>query len=786
MGPHKTSRSIAGIEIHIYSNAVLSDARATFDLVFTMHGRGNTYLSMEDYAGRILKEHGESQRLRGRELLVVSFDQRNHGHRVVDQVRNEGWDQNATHAKDMWAMVYGTSQDISLLVRLLPTSIYKEPKLGHVVVSGFSMGGHVTYLSLSQDPLISAGVAVCGCPDYPSLMHGRLATVPLPASEKETLLPPAFLEVVNATGPSPEKLAGKDILVLKGDDDESVPFAAGEGFVNRLDADRVKVTGYPGVGHELTEGMMREGATWIREWLEGHSYDAVAALNTLQSNFATIEAIRKSGKVNNDIALTQMIDWAAKIGYKPSDFDRLNIIHIAGTKGKGSTCAFISSILQQYISSDPSKPSKFSKVGLFTSPHLRFVRERIKINDEPISEAKFAKYFFEVWDRLEASTAALGLDPKAPGSKPVYFRYLTLMALHTYLAEGVDATILECGIGGQYDSTNIIEKPKVTGIARLGIDHVGLLGDTIDKIAWQKAGIMKKGAEAYTVPQLNDAVPVLESRAAEREVQLKYAHSNPDLQPGSEGCVRLGLAGAFQFSNANLAVAVSASFLRSMGIDGDIPKDTNTEHLPSKFRQGLENVQLGGRCETRVEGNVAWHIDGGHTLDSIEASAGWFASHPHSKAQKASSGSSRQSPRVLIFNQQTRDAVSLANALFRTLQKSNPDLHFTHALFCTNVTFKQAGYRPDLVSINANASDIDHLSVQKNLATSWKKLDQMSEVQVMGTIEEAVDFVRELAAENKGAEKDEDGEIDVSVLVTGSLHLVGGVLEVLETKKVGS
>lgn len=478
-----------------------------------------------------------------------------------------------------------------------------------------------------------------------------------------------------------------------------------------------------------------------------------------------------------------MIEWAAKIGYKPSDFDKLNIIHIAGTKGKGSTCAFISSILQQYISSDPSRPSRFSKVGLFTSPHLRFVRERIKINDEPISEPKFAKYFFEVWDRLEEAAVAVGLDPKAPGSKPVYFRYLTLMALHTYLSEGVDATILECGIGGQYDSTNIIEKPKVTGITRLGIDHVGLLGDTIDKIAWQKAGIMKKGAKAYTVPQVADAMPVLESRAAEREVELQVAHSNPDLQPDSESCVKLGLAGAFQFSNANLAAAVSASFLRSMGINEDVPEDTNTEHLPPAFRRGLENVQLGGRCETRMEGNVAWHIDGGHTLDSIEASADWFASHPHSKSHTGLT-SPNQPPRVLIFNQQTRDAVSLANALFRTLRKSNPGLHFTHAVFCTNVTFKEAGYRPDLVSINTNASDVDHLSVQKKLAASWKELDQMSDVQVMGTIEEAVDFVRQLAVERKGAGKEEDEAIDVSVLVTGSLHLVGGLLEVLETKKM--
>ncbi|KAI5284162.1 Folylpolyglutamate synthetase [Ascosphaera aggregata] len=506
--------------------------------------------------------------------------------------------------------------------------------------------------------------------------------------------------------------------------------------------------------------------------------DAVTALNTLQSNYATIEAIRKSGKTNDDVAFTQMIDWAAKIGYTPSDLNKLNIIHIAGTKGKGSTCAFISSILQQYINPRDEDKKKITKVGLFTSPHLRFVRERIKINDEPISESMFARYFFEVWDLLESSAISAGLDPKAPGSKPVYFRYLTLVAFHTYMSEGVDATILECGIGGQYDSTNIIEKPRVTGITRLGIDHVGLLGSTIDKIAWQKAGIMKSGAEAYTVPQSDDAMPVLRSRAAERGVTLRIADSNPDLIPEAVGCVKLGLAGSFQYSNANLAVAVSASFLRSMEIDNhNVPLDTNAEHLPPKFRKGLEDVKLSGRCETRIEGRIAWHVDGGHTLDSIEASAHWFASHPHCKSQRQS----RKQPRVLIFNQQTRDAVSLANALYKTLRKFNPDLHFTHAIFCTNVTFKEAGYRPDLVNINTNKNDIDHLSVQRNLAAAWKELDEGSEVHGMGTIEEAVDFVRDLKVRSN--EEKADDAIDVSVLVTGSLHLVGGLLEVLESKK---
>src|SRR3954447_7166203 len=89
---------------------------------------------------------------------------------------------------------------------------------------------------------------------------------------------------------------------------------------------------------------------------------------------------------------------------QPSDFDRIKPIHVAGTKGKGSTSAFISSILAQYLPSPEQTNPKLNKIGLYTSPHLRFVRERIQINNEPISEEKFAKYFFEVWERLEAAS----------------------------------------------------------------------------------------------------------------------------------------------------------------------------------------------------------------------------------------------------------------------------------------------------------------------------------------------------------------------------------------------
>ncbi|KAL1961027.1 hypothetical protein VTO42DRAFT_4915 [Malbranchea cinnamomea] len=530
--------------------------------------------------------------------------------------------------------------------------------------------------------------------------------------------------------------------------------------------------------------------------------DAIAALNSLQSNFAIVDAIRKSGKSLNLQSIPEMIEWCQKLGYQPSDFNRLNIIHIAGTKGKGSTCAFISSILSQYLPSGSQASDTqrtLRKIGLYTSPHLRFVRERIQINNTPLSEEQFVKYFFETWDRLEEAAKARGMDPKGPGAKPVYFRFLTLMALHTYMSEGVDAAIIECGIGGEYDSTNILDKPIVTGITSLGIDHVALLGGTIEEIAWHKAGIMKPGAIACTAPQQEGAMKVLRDRATEKGVELQVATGHPQLRPDSSSAVPLGLAGDVQYKNAELAVSISAHFLRKLGFP-DIPADINSAPLPEKFKRGVETVRLGGRCEKRIEGNIAWHIDGGHTLDSIEATGKWYASQNYASEHQPRR-STAPKPRVLVFNQQTRDSTGLARALHATLASSSSTAGctFTHAVFCTNVTFKEAGYRPDLVSINTNASDVEKLSVQNNLAKVWREVSPETEqVVVAASIEEAVEFVRGLAkAEREKKEREQNnaaaadtaarGEsdgvdgVDVSVLVTGSLHLAGGLLEVLET-----
>lgn len=416
--------------------------------------------------------------------------------------------------------------------------------------------------------------------------------------------------------------------------------------------------------------------------------------------------------------------------------------------------------MAQYLPSSNQSAPLLKKIGLYTSPHLRFVRERIQINNEPLSEESFARYFFEIWDRLENAARTKG-EPTDATAKPVYFRFLTLMAFHAYKREGVDTAIIECGIGGQFDSTNILVRPTVTGITSLGIDHTAVLGSTIEDIAWHKGGIMKRNALCYTAPQPKNALDVLTKRAEEIGTSIELIERHPELAK-----IKLGLAADFQATNASLAIAITQQHLTKLGH----PMPALTSSLPAEFVRGLEQVRWPGRCETRHEKDLSWYIDGGHTLESIEVAGLWFASQI-----PATTNPGAKRTRILLFNQQTRDANALAKALHRTLAAAlHNERPFTHAVFCTNVTFKEAGYRPDLVSMNTSVTAVEGLKVQRGLAETWRGIDGDTKVQVRGSIEEAVSWCREIASAE---------EESVMVLVTGSVHLVGGFLEVLETYK---
>lgn len=202
-----------------------------------------------------------------------------------------------------------------------------------------------------------------------------------------------------------------------------------------------------------------------------------------------------------------------------------------------------------------------------------------------------------------------------PFEKPVYFRFLTLMSYHVFVQENVDCAIYEVGIGGTYDTTNVVEHPAVTGISALGIDHTFVLGNTIEEITAHKAGIMKTGAPAFAVKQIPAARKVLRHVAAKKDVKLRILDENPILAG-----VKIRPDARFQRLNATLAVALAETVLLKLDPGFEMPEKS----LPSEFVNGLEQVVWRGRCEMKVVGNVSWFLDGAHTRDSIDLASHWF------------------------------------------------------------------------------------------------------------------------------------------------------------------
>lgn len=253
------------------------------------------------------------------------------------------------------------------------------------------------------------------------------------------------------------------------------------------------------------------------------------------------------------------------------------------------------------------------KIGLYTSPDLRCIRERIQINDQPILEDLFTKYFFEVWDRLSSQDSQVA---EGKEKMPRFLQLLTLVAFHTFIKEEIEAAIYETHHGGEYDATNVVQKPIVTGITTIGLDHVAQLGPSIENIAWHKAGIFKSGTPAFSAPQEPGVAAILQARAAEKGVELKFVGVDPSL-PGDAQALQAPV----QKTNCSLALALFGAFLERKA-------SPENRHLTSyDISQGIKKFSWPGRFEVIADGSSQWFLDGAHNELSVKQAAEWFAKH---------------------------------------------------------------------------------------------------------------------------------------------------------------
>ena len=281
---------------------------------------------------------------------------------------------------------------------------------------------------------------------------------------------------------------------------------------------------------------------------------------------------------------------------------KIKVVHVAGTNGKGAVCSFTSAMLIQ----------AGYKTGLFTSPHLVEMTERFKINGSDISKESFVEVFREVKKAVEEIQ-------KEGYAHPTFFEFLFAMALVYFQKEKVEYAVIETGLGGRLDSTNVIDSPVITAITSISLDHTEYLGETKEIIATEKAGIIKEQIPVVIGVNPDSVVQVLEEKALEKNAEIlkvskkdykicEKIDKNIDFFMNVKyyGYVRLLLpcSAGYQVENAVLAVRI-------------VEKLLNKEELtPELINQGLNKGLWPGRME-RVMEEV--YIDGAHNEDGIRA-----------------------------------------------------------------------------------------------------------------------------------------------------------------------
>jgi len=286
-------------------------------------------------------------------------------------------------------------------------------------------------------------------------------------------------------------------------------------------------------------------------------------------------------------------------------------IHVSGTNGKGSTSALIASIL---------KHAGF-KVGLFTSPHLVSFTERIKVQGEEITEQEV----IELTEEIRAVAA------RSKDFSPTFFEVVVMMAFLYFERKQVDVAVFEVGMGGRFDATNIIE-PIVSVITSIAYDHKEFLGDTLQEIAQEKAGIIKAGVPVVTSSQEREAMSVIKQKASENRVRLytfgKDFWSFLKRETASGICfdyhsedsleirdIELPLAGEFQMQNASVAIKAAAIALGSLQVGAE---QRQKDRIVSVIRDGIAAIQWPGRLEM-IRESPPILIDGAHNPAAARA-----------------------------------------------------------------------------------------------------------------------------------------------------------------------
>lgn len=316
------------------------------------------------------------------------------------------------------------------------------------------------------------------------------------------------------------------------------------------------------------------------------------------------------GRYGVKLGLSRMSALLAELG---SPHLEVPVIHVAGTNGKGSVVALLEGILA----------AQGYRVGCFTSPHLDHVNERVRVCGAPVSDVVFDEGLRAV-DAVRKRWATEGLDtPGGADHALTYFEMVTAAALRIFSRAELDVIVVEVGLGGRLDATNVVE-PLVSVIVSVGIDHVDQLGPDLASIAAEKAGVIKEGRPVVTGPLRGPALRVIRSIAAERDAPLHAWGESFRVSAGrADGLafaggawnlrgLKVGMEGEHQLENAGVALACLSLLPERLAVD------------EAAIRTGLESARHAGRLEWLDRGLL---VDCAHNADGAARLAAYLGGH---------------------------------------------------------------------------------------------------------------------------------------------------------------
>ncbi len=389
-------------------------------------------------------------------------------------------------------------------------------------------------------------------------------------------------------------------------------------------------------------------------------------------------------------------------------------IQVAGTNGKGSTCAFLDAICR----------SAQIKTGLFTSPHLISITERIKIDSEEISEKDFAHHATRIREISEKLVGEKELE-----AVPTFFEQMTAIGVSAFAEREIELGILETGLGGRFDSVTAT-RAEIAAITPIGYDHQQILGNTLAEIASEKAAIIREDMRVIVAPQTNEARKVILGKCrtvgvepvwATEKIQIKNQSADFGF-PALTGNfttenerypnVWLGLSGRHQFINASLAIAVAETL-----------REKNFKISRDEILLGLENAEHKGRLEFYKN----FLFDGAHNVEGAKALRDYLDEFI-------------RQPITMIFGaMRDKDLSEIAEILFPKAER----------LILTQPKNERAAETSELLKFVPQYFD------RKN-------------VTLAATVEEAIEAAKKVTEENE------------LILITGSLYLVGEAQEILQ------